>query len=86
MTRWHYGIVAHPIMTGMLLNLWATPIMTGSRLVCALFFTFYIVVAVLKYEEPSIRDSLGEDYDEYLKKTSRFFPGIKTLRTMKSNN
>lgn len=73
-SRWHYRIVAHPIMTGMLINFWATPIMTPSRLVLALFMTVYVVIAVVRFEEPFLHEHLGESYKTYLKKTPRFFP------------
>ena len=43
-TRWHYRLVAHPIMTGMFLTFWATPIMSPGRLVCAGFLSLYILV------------------------------------------
>jgi protein-S-isoprenylcysteine O-methyltransferase Ste14 len=74
-TRWHYRYVAHPIMTGMLLNLWSTPIMTPSRLLCAGFLSLYIIIAVIGFEEPSIRNAIGSmTYDKYLDQTPRFFP------------
>eukprot|EP00542_Grammatophora_oceanica_P011371 CAMPEP_0194033780 /NCGR_PEP_ID=MMETSP0009_2-20130614/6322_1 /TAXON_ID=210454 /ORGANISM="Grammatophora oceanica, Strain CCMP 410" /LENGTH=228 /DNA_ID=CAMNT_0038674503 /DNA_START=541 /DNA_END=1227 /DNA_ORIENTATION=- len=76
-TRWHYKYVAHPIMTGLLITLWATPVMTPSRLVCAGFMTTYVLIAVVHFEEPTIREELGTQYDKYLAKTPRFFPTIR---------
>lgn len=75
-TRWHYNHVAHPIMTGFLINLWATPTMTAPRLGLALFLTLYIVVATTHFEEHTIREELGGIYDAYLAKTPRFFPSF----------
>lgn len=75
-TRWHYKHVAHPIMTGMFITFWATPVMSPSRLLCAVFMTMYVVIAVLHFEEHTIRDELGTDYDKYLAKTPRFFPNF----------
>ncbi|CAB9498479.1 integral membrane protein [Seminavis robusta] len=85
-TRWHYRIVAHPIMTGALMNLWATPIMTPCRLVLAMFLTSYIVGAVTRLEEPSIREDLGGAYDEYLKKTPRFFPAVPHMVSVQKSS
>mmetsp|Transcript_11129 Transcript_11129/g.26410 ORF Transcript_11129/g.26410 Transcript_11129/m.26410 type:complete len:313 (+) Transcript_11129:403-1341(+) len=73
-TRWHYSIVAHPIMTGMFLNLWCTPIMTYSRFVCACFLSSYILIGVLMLEENTLRLEIGKQYDQYLSQTPRFFP------------
>ena len=75
-TRWHYQHVAHPIMTGMFLTFWVTPIMTPGRLVCAMFLSTYILIAVLRFEEPTIRDEIGSEYDDYLAKTPRFIPNL----------
>lgn len=80
-TRWHYRMVAHPIMTGMFLTFWVTPTMSPGRFVLACFLSLYIVIAVLHYEERAIREELGVDYDKYLAKTPRFFPNPLTLTT-----
>mmetsp|Transcript_23015 Transcript_23015/g.33969 ORF Transcript_23015/g.33969 Transcript_23015/m.33969 type:complete len:281 (+) Transcript_23015:305-1147(+) len=73
-TRWHYNIVAHPIMTGMLLTLWSTPLMTVSRLMIALIYTVWIALSVLYLEEPELKEMIGDDYSEYLKTVPRFCP------------
>lgn len=78
-TRWHYNHVAHPIMTGMLITFWATPIMSSSRLLCAAFMTLYVLIAVIHFEERTIRDELGSDYDKYLSKTPRFCPNVMAM-------
>ncbi|KAL3907004.1 MAG: hypothetical protein SGILL_009048, partial [Bacillariaceae sp.] len=88
-TRWHYHAVAHPIMTGMFLNLWATPTMTPSRLLCACFLSLYIITAVTRLEERTLRAELGPNYEDYLAKTPRFFPtleGLSLLLTASSSN
>lgn len=46
-TRWHYNLVAHPIMTGVLLTLWSTPLMTLFRLIIATIYTIWINVFVV---------------------------------------
>ena len=80
-TRWHYSHVAHPIMTGMFLSFWLTPVMTPGRLVLAMFMSLYVVIAVIRFEERTIRDELGSEYDKYLAKTPRFFPSIFASRS-----
>lgn len=77
--RWHYSLVAHPIMLGMLIGLWVTPIMTLPRLLFATIKSLYIGVAVLCLEEPSLKEEIGQEYEEYLKTVSRFVPGDKHL-------
>jgi protein-S-isoprenylcysteine O-methyltransferase Ste14 len=85
-TRWHYRLVAHPVMTGMFLTFWATPVMSPGRLVCAAFLSFYILIAVLCFEERTIRDELGSDYDKYLAKTPRFFPSPLSYLTLPNHS
>ena len=75
-TRWHYRLVAHPIMSGVMLNCWGAVIMTPTRFVLAIFLTVYMVMAVTHLEEPSLKEELGAAYAKYLKKTPRFVPSI----------
>ena len=75
--RWHYSFVAHPIMTGVLITLWATPAMTGPRLLLAIVKTLYILVAVIKFEEPSLEQMIGSKYRDYRLSVPRFIPGTK---------
>jgi hypothetical protein len=37
--RWHYQVVAHPIMMGMMIGCWATPVMSAPRLLLAVMNT-----------------------------------------------
>jgi len=73
--RWHYSIVAHPIMTGLFVCLWATPVMAASRFLFALVNTVYILVAVIKFEEPSLTKMIGTKYLDYRRSIPRFIPG-----------
>lgn len=79
--RWHYALVAHPIMTGILTFLWATPIMTVPHLLLSTFNTLYIMGAVILLEEPSLKKEIGKEYSDYLDSVNRFCPAIK-----KANN
>jgi len=73
-TRGLYSIVAHPIMTGVLLGLWAAPTMTASRLLLASFTTVYLVAAVKLLEEPRMRAQHGQAYSTYLQSVPAFCP------------
>jgi len=59
-----YGVIRHPIYLGWLLFVWATPSMTGTRLVFAAVSTLYLLVAI-PFEERSLRESMGAAYDRY---------------------
>ena len=70
-----YQYVRHPIQIGVLIGVWATPLMTMTQLVLSVGFTIYIVVG-LWFEE---RDLIAEHGDEYLKyraQVGKLFPKI----------
>jgi protein-S-isoprenylcysteine O-methyltransferase Ste14 len=79
--RWHYSIVAHPIMTGILTFLWATPIMSAPHFLLSTCMTLYILSAVILLEEPSLKQEIGKDYyEEYLQSVPRFCPMTKNKK------
>jgi protein-S-isoprenylcysteine O-methyltransferase Ste14 len=51
--RWMYGFDRHPIMTGLLVGIWATPVMTWDHLVFAAGCTLYVWIGV-HFEERSL--------------------------------
>jgi hypothetical protein len=59
-----YRIVRHPIYLGWTLVVFGAPHMTGDRLAFAVISTLYLVMAV-PWEERSLRQSFGADYDRY---------------------
>ena len=59
-----YGIVRHPLYFGWALMVWATPAMTGTRLVLAAVSTLYLVLAI-PLEERALRREFGEAYGRY---------------------
>ncbi len=61
-----YGFVRHPIYLGWLLIVWATPVMTGTRLVFAAVSTIYLLIA-MPFEERSLGAEMGEAYEIYKK-------------------
>lgn len=68
-----YRYVRHPLMTGTLLWVWATPHMTVGHLLFAAGFTVYILVGT-HLEEQMLLDAYGEDYEAYRRRVPRFFP------------
>ena len=72
--RWHYGIVAHPIMSGMMLLCVSTPVMTLPRLLFGAGNILYMYVAVTRYEEPQLEREMGAGYSRYLASVPRFCP------------
>ena len=73
-SRAHYNIVAHPIMTGMMIGCWATPVMSAPRLLFAVLNTAYMVVAVKFSEEPKLEALHGAGYTKYLSTVPSFCP------------
>mmetsp|Transcript_34141 Transcript_34141/g.75119 ORF Transcript_34141/g.75119 Transcript_34141/m.75119 type:complete len:314 (+) Transcript_34141:248-1189(+) len=72
--RWHYALCAHPIMTGMMIGLFATPTMTASHLLFSVVNTAWMVGAIKHLEEPQLTDLIGERYSEYLATVPRYVP------------
>ena len=59
-----YAWVRHPIYVGWFLMVFATPMMTATRLVFAIVSSAYLIIAI-PFEERSLRHSFGEDYARY---------------------
>jgi protein-S-isoprenylcysteine O-methyltransferase Ste14 len=68
-----YRFVRHPIYTGGLLFIWATPVMTTNLLALYLGLTLYIFVGAL-HEEYRLRREFGEAYREYQRRTPMLIP------------
>lgn len=68
-----YRYVRHPLMTGTLLWVWATPHMTVGHLLFAAGFSVYILLGT-HLEEQMLLDAYGEKYEEYRRRVPRFFP------------
>lgn len=71
--RFLYRAVRHPMMLGMFIALWATPVMTLSHLVLAIGMSLYIMIGVRLEEQGLLRD-LGEGYRHYHARTPMFVP------------
>ncbi len=59
-----FGIVRHPIYLGWVLMVFATPVMTTSRLLFAATSTAYLIAAI-PLEEQSLVEAFGEKYRAY---------------------
>ncbi len=74
--RWMYRIDRHPIMTGLLVGLWAAPEMTVGRLLFAAGFSVYIVIGVY-FEERTLRRQWGDTYETYRRRVSSVVPTMR---------
>lgn len=75
--RWMYRFDRHPIMSGILIALWATPTMTLDRLLFALGTTIYICIGV-SFEERALRRQLGRPYEDYCQRVRSLVPTFKS--------
>jgi methanethiol S-methyltransferase len=70
---WFYQYLRHPMMLGLLIAFWSTPVMTVSHLLFSLGMSIYIFVGI-HFEEKGLVEQLGDDYIQYQKNTSMLFP------------
>jgi protein-S-isoprenylcysteine O-methyltransferase Ste14 len=71
-----FGIVRHPIYLGWVLMVFATPVMTASRLLFAVVSTAYLIAAI-PFEEASLVEAFGEQYRAYQRRMKwRLIPGV----------
>ena len=59
-----FAIVRHPIYLAWVLMVFATPVMTTSRLMFAVISTLYLIAAI-PFEERSLVEAHGEEYRAY---------------------
>jgi len=71
--RFMYRFDRHPIMTGALIGLWATPVMRLDHLVLALGMTAYVVIGVM-IEERTLVTLHGDNYREYRRRVGALVP------------
>ena len=70
-----YRWIRHPMMLGMLIAFWATPVMHLDHLVFSLGMSAYILIGI-HFEEKGLAHDLGEAYRAYQKKTKKVIPAI----------
>ena len=71
--RWMYRFDRHPIMTGALVGMWVTPVMTLDHLCFSVFVTLYIVFGVSVEERDLVR-LWGDKYLDYAKRVRPVVP------------
>ena len=70
-----YKYIRHPIQTGVMIGIWATPLMTNTQIILSLRFTAYIFTGLWFEERDLIREH-GEDYLAYKKEAGMLVPKI----------
>jgi protein-S-isoprenylcysteine O-methyltransferase Ste14 len=68
-----YKYIRHPIMTGVFIGIWFTPVMTVGHLLFALGMSAYIFIGVY-HEEKDLIKAFGSRYLGYIKSTGKFLP------------
>jgi len=76
--RWMYRFDRHPLMTGVLVGLWATPEMTLGRLLFAAGLSAYVVVGV-HFEERALLRQWGEAYESYRRRVPSLVPTVQSM-------
>jgi protein-S-isoprenylcysteine O-methyltransferase Ste14 len=71
-----YRFVRHPMQSGLLLFLWATPTMTVGGLLFAGGLTLYILIG-LRFEERALRASFGSAYTDYAARVPALLPFLR---------
>lgn len=72
-TRGAYKYVRHPLMLGVLMGVWAIPVMTAGHLLLAVGFTIYILIGTW-YEERDLVKMIGDKYRTYQQQVPKLFP------------
>lgn len=73
--RGPYCYVRHPLYTGVILMLWACPVWSLDRVLLAVLWTVWIVVAT-RWEERDLVDIFGDNYREYQRRTPMLIPRL----------
>jgi methanethiol S-methyltransferase len=68
-----YRYVRHPLYVGLLLSLWAVPIMTAGRLLLAIGLSAYILIGIA-FEERDLLAQFGERYQRYREDVGMLLP------------
>ena len=68
-----YKYIRHPIMMGVFIGIWITPVMTVGHLMLAVGMSVYIFIGVY-HEEKDLISEYGERYRSYINSTAKFFP------------
>lgn len=72
--RGPYRWLRHPIQSGVLLMVWATPELTASHALLATLLSLYSVGATLGLEEHDLAEQIGEPYRRYQREVPALIP------------
>ena len=75
--RWMYNFNRHPIQTGILLGIWATPEMRLDHLLLSITLTIYVFIG-LAFEERDLIQRFGEKYRQYAAEVGGIIPGRRS--------
>ena len=70
--KYMYRYSRHPMMLGILVGMWATPEMSVTHFILALFLSNYIFIG-MNFEEKDLLADFGETYREYRDNIGKFF-------------
>jgi protein-S-isoprenylcysteine O-methyltransferase Ste14 len=70
-----YRWIRHPMMLGMFIVFWATPVMTVSHFVFSAGMSIYILIGIY-FEEKGLAKTIGQPYVEYQQRTAKILPKI----------
>lgn len=73
--RLFYHWIRHPMMLGILIAFWAIPVMSAGHLLFSIGMSAYVFVGIY-FEEKGLAKSIGNEYEEYQKRTSKIIPKI----------
>ena len=68
-----YGVVRHPLVLGLLLGFWITPVMTVGHLLFAATMTAYGLVGI-RFEERALVAHFGDRYRDYQRRVPGLLP------------
>jgi protein-S-isoprenylcysteine O-methyltransferase Ste14 len=74
-TPWMYGVVRHPIQLGILIGIWAAPVMTVGHCVFATAMTVYMFVGLF-FEERDLVRRFGQRYVTYRQNVPKVIPRL----------
>ena len=73
--KFMYRYSRHPMMLGVLIGMWAIPVMSMSHFVMAVLLTAYMAIGV-SFEENDLIKNFGETYRDYKKEIATLIPKI----------
>ena len=78
-----YRFVRNPMYMSVTLVVLGEVILTFSRPLLAYWVIWFVIVNlfVMGYEEPTLRDQFGDEYDRYLRNVGRWIPRLTPWRS-----